>query len=156
MTNEKFMLGSKRQLEKWVKLVDRLEGCVLVRTARRVKGGGRRVKHHQYGIALYEWFCARRAQNEPVSTSLLNDEAQRLAQPDGHVLSRRWLGKFRRRHHIVVRVAQRHTQLTTAERNARLQKFYAYLYLQPSSIHVWVNLDEIPSSLAGLLGGCTH
>ena len=30
--------------------------------------------------------------------------------------------------------AQHHTQLTTAERVACLQKFYAYLYTQPSSI----------------------
>ena len=76
MTNEKCMLASKRQLDNWVKRVDRLEGCVLVRTAKCVKGGGRRVRHHQYDIALYKWFCAKRAQNEPVSTRLLNDEAQ--------------------------------------------------------------------------------
>ena len=62
------MLASKRQFDNWVKLVDKLEGCTVVRTTKRVKGGGHRVQHHQCGIALYE--CA-----------------QWLAQPDGRVLS---------------------------------------------------------------------
>ena len=136
-----------------MKPVARLESCVSPRTAKRLKGGGSRIKHHQHDFTLYEWFRARRAQNEPVSTRLLNHEAQRLAQPDGHVLSRRWLEKFHRRHHIVVTKAQCQTQLTTANRNALSQKFCAYLYLQPSSTRAWVGLDEIPASLARLLGG---
>ena len=47
---------------------------------------------------------------------------------------------------------QRRTKLSHAERDARLQKFYVLLYLQPSAVRVWVNLDEIPASLGGLLG----
>ena len=35
---------------------------------------------------------------------------------------------------------------------APLQKFYAVLYSQPSAVHVWVTLDQIPAALGGLLG----
>ena len=31
-------------------------------------------------------------------------------------------------------------------------RFYCYSYLQPESLKVWVNLDEIPASLAGIMG----
>ena len=74
------------------------------------------------------------------------------AKADGYTISRRWLEKFRKRHNIVVQKVQRRTKLSDAERDARLQRFYAFLYLQPSAVRVWVNLDEIPASLGGLLG----
>ena len=106
----------------------------------------------QYDVALYQWFCAKRAQNHPVSARQLNDEAQRIASVDGRMLSHRWLEKFRKRHSIVLHKCQRKTQLLSVERTTRLQKFYAYIYLQLSTISVWVNFDEILASLAGVMG----
>ena len=46
--------------------------------------------------------------------------------------------------------AQRRTQLSAAEQDSKLNQLYTCLYLQPSAIWVWVNLDEI--LLAGPLG----
>ena len=66
--------------------------------------------------------------------------------------SRRWLEKFRKRRNIAVRKVQRRTKLSDAERDARSQKFYVFWYLQPSTVRVWLTLDEIPASLGGLLG----
>ena len=152
ITNEQFFLVNQRQLKDWVKIVDELEGCVIARTAKRIKGGGRRVHYMQYDVALYQWFSDRSAQNQPVTARQLNEEAQRIASVDGRVVSRRWLGKFRKRHSIVLRKCQRKTQLSAAERTARLQKYYAYIYLQPSTISVRVNFDEIPATLAGVIG----
>ena len=152
ITNEQFFLVNQRQLNNWVKIVDKLEGCVIARTAKRIRGGGRSVHYMQYDVALYQWFSDRRAQNQPVTARQLNDEAQRIASVDGRMVSRRWLEKFRKRHSIVLRKCQRKTQLSAAERTARLQKFYAYIYLQPSTISVWVNFDEIPATLAGVMG----
>ena len=151
-TQEKFLLVNKRQLNGWVKIVDKLGDCVVQRTSKRVAGGGRKVRFAKYDTALYNWFCARRTEKRSVSASLLKHEAQRLAKADGYTISRRWLEKFRKRHNIVVRKVQRRTKLSDAERDARLQRFYAFLYLQPSAVRVWVNLDEIPASLGGLLG----
>ena len=41
VTNERILLVNQRQLHNWVAIVDRLEGCVVTRTARQFKGGGR-------------------------------------------------------------------------------------------------------------------
>ena len=46
------------------------------------------MQHMQYDVAFYQWFCARRAQNHPVSARQLSDEAQRIASVDGRMLSR--------------------------------------------------------------------
>ena len=123
-TQEKFLLVNKRQLNGWVKIVDKLGDCVVQRTSKRVAGGGRKVRFAKYDTALYNWFCARRTEKRSVSASLLKDEAQRLAKADGYTISRRWLEKFRKRHNIVVRKVQRQTKLSHAERDARLQRFY--------------------------------
>ena len=152
VTNEQFFLVNQRQLNNWVKIVDKLEGCVIARTAKRIKRGGRRVHYMQYDVALYQWLSDRRAQNQPVTARQLNEEAQRTASVDGRMVSRCWLEKFRKRHSIVLQKCQRKTQLSAAEHTARLQKFYAYIYLQRSTISVWVNFDEIPATLAGVMG----
>ena len=152
LTNEQTLLVNKRQLDNWAKSIDKVEGMVLAHTSKRITGGGRRVLYQKCHVALYQWFSARCAQNLPVSARMLNDETQQLAKSGGHILSRRWLEKFQKRHHIVLRKAQRRTQLSAAERDSILNQLYTYLYLQPFAIEVWVNLDEIPAALAGLLG----
>ena len=149
ITNEQFFLVNQRQLNNWVKIVDKLEGCVIARTTQRIKGGGQRVHYMQYDVALYKWFSDRRAQNQPVTARQLNDEAQRIASVDGRMVSRRWLEKFRKRHSIVLRKCQRKTQLSAAERTARLQKYYAYIYLQPF-------IQSIDTALAALYRSAHH
>ena len=57
----------------------------------RVKRQAVALLHQKCDVPLDQWFSTRRAQNLPVSTRMLNDEAQQLAQPSGHILPRRWL-----------------------------------------------------------------
>ena len=33
-----------------------------------------------------------------------------------------------------------------------MDKFYEFLFIQPNTIFVWVNYDEIPATLAGIMG----
>ena len=43
ITDEQIFVVNQRQLNNWVKIVDKLEGGVVARTAKHIKGGGRRV-----------------------------------------------------------------------------------------------------------------
>ena len=102
LTNEQTLLVNKRQPDNWAKSMDKMEGMVLAQTSGHITGGSRRVLYQKCNVTLYQWFSAHHAQNLPVSARMLTDEAQRLAQPGEHILSRRWLEKFRKRHHIVL------------------------------------------------------
>ena len=54
ITDEQTFLVNQRQLNNWVKIVDKLEGCVVARTAKHIKGRGRRV-HYSVLHLLMIW-----------------------------------------------------------------------------------------------------
>ena len=86
-------------------------------------------------------FCDCCAKNLPVSPKLVRTEANRLVPEEGVAVTTKWVDKCRRRHKIVVRKTQRHTQLTKEERTTRLNKFFTFLYLQPRGLQVIINYD---------------
>ena len=107
-----------------------LKGKSYKRGRQRYSGGGRKAQYFLVDSALWTWFCDHRAKNLPVSAKLLRTEANRLGAQEGVAITAKWVDKFRRRHKIVLRKTQRHTQLTKEERTMRLNKFMTFLYLQ--------------------------
>ena len=155
VTREKVYLLNQRQLNGWAKTVQTVEGLVLPRGTKRISGGGRKAQFHEVDHDLWKWFCDRRAQNLPLSSQLLKKTAGDFASENGRRVSAKWIECFRRRHRIVLRKSQRRSQLSNEERENRLNKFYSFLYLQPTAFKVFVNYDEMPGSLAGMMGQAT-
>ena len=128
---------------------------VLPKKARRVGRCRRKAKFAECDSALWAWFSDRRSQNLSVSVSLLRGQAETISAAHKSVLTDNWLQRFRRRHHIAMRKSQRHTQLSLEERTKRFNKFYMYLYVTPKGHKVFINYDELPAALAGMLGPLT-
>ena len=150
LTGEKFSLVNRRQLDNWKRATAKLDG-LQPRGARRLSGAGRKTKSVGVDEALWKWFCERRAKNLAVTAKMLKTEADRVARQGSNVVTQKWIRSFRRRHRTTLRKSQRHTTLTDEECESRLNKFLTYVYMQPNTTKAWVNFDEIPDSLAGLM-----
>ena len=79
----------------------------------------------------------------------------RQEAPKAALKAAKWIERFRRQHRIVLRKSQRRSRLSNEEREKRLNKFYSFFYLQPTAFKVFVSYDEMPGSLAGLMGHAT-
>ena len=86
---------------------------------------------------------------------MLKKMANDYAAANGHKISPKWPERFRRRHCIVLRKSQRRSQLSNEEREKNFNKFYAFLYLQPTTFKVFINYDQMPTSLADMMGQAT-
>ena len=155
VTAEKVFISSQRQLNNWCAAVQKVQGMVLPRNTRRVGRCGRKAKFAECDSALWAWFSDRRGRNLSVSVSLLRGQAETIGAAQMCLLTDKWLQRFRRRHRIVLRKSQRRTQLSPEERTKRFDKFYTYLYVTPKGHKVFINYDEIPAALAGMLGQLT-
>ena len=152
VTAEKVFISSQRQLNNLCAAVQKMQGMVLHRNNRRVGRCGRKAKFAECDSALWMWFSDRRGRNLSVSVSLLQGQAETIGAAQKCVLTDKWLQRFRRRHRIVLRKSQRRTQLSPEERTKRFDKSYTYLYVTPKGHKVFINYDEIPAALAGMLG----
>ena len=94
-TDGRVVLRQRRQLEEWRQAAESLD----IRKSFRQHGAGRKPTKSELDAELLAWLTCRRARHELVSVSSLRLEAARI---NGAEVSRSWLTRWRRRHHVVL------------------------------------------------------
>ena len=142
-TDGRVVLRQRRQLEEWRQAAESLDN----RKSFRQHGAGRKPTKPELDAELLAWLTCRRARHELVSVSSLRLEAARI---NGAEVSRSWLTRWRRRHHVVLRAVQR--MMISPERiTSCAQKFHEHVLRLSLGCEVVINFDEIPLSFCGLM-----
>ena len=101
LTDETFFLVNLRQLDNWKRATAKLDG-LQPSWARRLSGAGRKTTFVGVDIALWKWFCERRAKSLAVTAKKMKTEAARVAHQGGYVVTQKWIRLFRRINRITL------------------------------------------------------
>lgn len=153
----------RRNVQAWCQTEQKLRD-IKSKGAKRLAGGGRKVRYGNIDEAVWTWFQDRRAEGVRVTQKMLKYEVLRMHKDNGSQsfkASAGWVRRFKRQHNISFRTGTHISYQPKEISDERVDRFLN-LVLRMRRLHNYPdrclgNMDETPAwlDMPGLAGACT-